>query len=647
MGPKKDAFADIFQSVASSRNNKSNLLDLQRSKVPVTQTPVTQTLGHLVDQKPIPGPNWDEFEIFSSNSSSSSKITTPIPTNDPFAIFDTPQPPARPSSKPQSQELNLLDDDFTDVFQPTSQPTPQPPPPSVNPIPNSRDQRDEIIAQLLDIGFDVVSCNKAVDAVGLDLQRCVNLIMNQNQPPQTKSQANTKSPSPDLGTAINDLSSDLLHKATFLFNKSKETVLKNIEQFQQKDGTAMPPWMRNQQQYKAQASEKANGHVYEDYGEDEDNIDKDAIRRFMESQRHRERSPKLTPQQRPAPKQTPKHTPKHTPHTSRSQTPNPTKTPQNEEVDLLGLTETLSIPSHGRKTTNEPLNEFIKSDYDTRKEKATKSFANGDFDDACINYTKCLEVLTPTHELRIVINSNLAITYIKLGDYKQARDHCDQGLALISKHELNDRQYLINNKPIKLWYTKLLARKAETLEMVESFKSSLQCYTELIELGVNDKKTMDARRRIANIVNPPPPRPKPVVKAETVVKNNDNLKRVQQQNRIQQQREQEKYLLHDKVHQKVGEWSNGNEDNLRALLTKLPDILPVRLGFAFLTTKKISLNDIMLPKKVKINYMKVISAIHPDKLTSLDLSVEEEMLCQAVFIILNKSWESFKQTENV
>lgn len=73
----------------------------------------------------------------------------------------------------------------------------------------------------------------------------------------------------------------------------------------------------------------------------------------------------------------------------------------------------------------------------------------------------------------------------------------------------------------------------------------------------------------------------------------------------------------------------------------LDDIIPSKLGLPFATTKKLTINDLMLPKKVKINYMKVISSIHPDKLINLEL--EDKMVCEAVFITLNKAWDIFKE----
>lgn len=760
MPPKKDAFADLFQSANVNKNKP--LSELQAKK------PQNQNLSNLFNSfNPSPSPaqsqssqNWDEFDIFKSPS-------TTTKSNDPFDIFNAPvkqEPPANElkstASKPTASVStpaatpaatpptgSLLDDDFIDAFEdvkpvPPSRgpsgssqgPSPQAPAPqrprdnasmlrlSLSQSTSSRtSKRDELVAQLVDIGFPVDVSNSAIDQVGMDLQGCVNFIMSGGVKPPSSSHS-SRSPRDDFGAKVNDISADLFSKASSFLNKSKETVIKNFEQFQQNGGRGsprnnVPAWMQNQAEYKSKASErKPNGEAFEDYGSDEDNIDQDSIARFMAEQKEKEKArnkaridnlramakdkisganssrarspvkesvpsrPSLNPvnmrQSQLTPQSTSRESPRQSPAPTRQLAPAPAKpvppkAPEPAvEHDLLGIgvsraekfkngssndevyvssrrRRTANKPQAARKTTREALDQFLQSDYDTGKEKATSSFTNGDYDEALSNYQKCYNALPATHELRVVINSNLAITLIKLGNYKLATSHCNEGLDLITKDEVSDSDYIINDKPIKFWYSKLLSRKAEALELAESFAESLECYNELVtKLGVNDKKVMDGRRRVNNILHPPP-KPKPQVKPVAATtpsssSNNENLKRVQEQNRKQEDKDNQRYQLQEKVQDKVSNWSSGKEDNLRTLLVSLPDVLPQSLGFPFLTTKKIGLNDLMLPKKVKINYMKVISAIHPDKLTSLKLDVESEMLCQSVFITLNKSWDTFK-----
>lgn len=750
MPPKTDAFADLFQSAnTNSSTRKMKMADLNRASSSNGSNSTMDVFGDLSSvTKPStsskPSSNWDEFDLFTSSSStnvgSSTSSRVQTPSNDSFDIFAKSEPVQAKSVKPSVQNHNsasLLDDEFTDAFH--AEPVREPAELKVEEtIPQALHQRqyyednqfakqtksesptskrDQLIAELLDVGFPIEASNDAIDHVGLDLQACVNFIMSggKSSSATTSRQSNRNNEGEDIGAKINEFSTDFFNKASLFLNKSKKTVMKNIEQFQQAQGprrgspnNSMPAWMQNQSEYKSKASERnPTGGKFEDYGSDDENIDQDAIRRFMEEQREKDKSRNkaridnlkskaketisgknssrsVSPEksstsssssftQQPIP--TPKSRVESSSKTKISQ-PQP-QTAVKQDADLLGLggelvsraqrfkaqanqeevyvssrrrrpaattaTATPAKPSIPRKTTRETLDQFSQSDYDTGKEKATEFFSNGNYDDACINYNKCLNALTTTHELRVVINSNLAITYIKLGDYKQAKERCNEGLALISKEEINDNTYIINEKPVKFWYTKLLARKAEALEMLETFSEALECYKELVTLGVNDKKVMDGKRRVNNIVNPPKPQVKSKAKpVQTQPQNNENLKRVQEQNRQQELKDNSKFQYQEQVEKKIFSWANGKEDNLRSLLMSLPEVLPESLGFPFLTTKKIGINDLMLPKKVKINYMKVISSIHPDKLRSLNLNVEHEMLCQSVFVTLNKSWDIFK-----
>lgn len=779
--PKKDAFADLFQSANSGSNGSLNdknlsLLERQRKQ----QSPAVNKSNYSQN-------SFSNLDIFGGSPASNSSVgsvnqsrsSTPNQSNDPFSIFEKPQATepiraGRPSAPvPETtnsisntviggknkHEVSLLDDEFTDAFTPEPETAEQLTDtkrgsksetgtrPSVNngaklteqvsgsrmqDRPSSRtssrtlarsteseyrqskpksstDARDTTLAELVDIGFSIEQSNEAIDEVGLDLQTCVNFIMGGGKK-KTKKKEATNRPihddrdlSNDLGAKINDFSSDFFNKASLFINNSRNTVMKNIEQFQhhsksdQNDGeSSLPAWMKSQHMYKEDAAErKANGGVSENYGSDEENIDHEAINEFITSQKLKDKEkqraryehlkglaknqisgssntsnsqlgrsspikhpdlpqrPSLQPQSGP-----PRNEQKRQTTSIQPKAKQPSQ-PVVNEVDLLGMNHKSShIKSQGKSSGGRiehtfvltPLNQFHASDYEASKDKATELFRVGDYDTAHVAYTKCLESLPEKHELRLVINSNLALTLIKTGNYKQAKTCCDEALQLVTEDDLQDYAYLINEKTIKSWYIKLLSRKAESLEMLESFPEALESYMELIsKYGVTDKKIMDGRRRVNHIVNPPKPKPRTAspekapskAKTTTLTESTDNLRRIQKQHEDTKKQEEMKFNLHDDIQARIFSWSNGKEDNIRTLLMSLDDIIPSKLGLPFATTKKLTINDLMLPKKVKINYMKVISSIHPDKLINLEL--EDKMVCEAVFITLNKAWDIFKE----
>lgn len=749
--PKNDAFADLFQSAAGTSRK-------------LTAAPMNDlSLKQPMAKKAVDNANWFDLEALSpGNSSTTSRQMTPqksglysttgfanasgLTSIDPFSLSSLsdslPPQPQRPSNaSPATQNGSLLDDEFTDAFveetpkvAPTSsssvsqikmgQRTEQTLRQQTIPQRKREFRNDDIIAELVDIGFSIEDANEALLYAGPDLQECVNFIMNKNsKPSQQRSErmdfqrSQQRSP-PDFNAAISDVSNKLYSTASWFIDTSKKKVISGISTLQQqhlnnKNSDGTPAWMKNQHKYKDGALERKNGESYEDYGTDEENINTEEIQRIIATQKQRERErqrerlsgrspnpelrPRLpqkssyeppemllrpsrlkpshsSPSPRPAFESTAPSQPSR-PTSSQSETTN--TTPQNNEsVDLLGLTsetnespaqkfklagrgstmdDSYSIPSRRtqvtssrpltpRIATNEVLNAFQQSDYETLKEKGAQAFSRGDFNDALEAYTKCLQAIPEKHELRIVITSNLALTAIKLGDYRLAKERCNEGIVLVGE-SYGDTQWTINDKSIKYWYIRLLSRKAESLEHMEQFPEALECYMLLISKhGVTDLKIMDAKRRVNKIVNPPKPQvkrqsalptPAPASKAQS-----EKVQRIQQQHQKEKQEEQMKFELHDKVHDRMLQWSKGKETNIRALLMSLSDVLPQRLGFPFITNKVITMNDLMLTKKVKINYMKVISSIHPDKLEHL--GVEDKMICQLVFVALNKAWDEFK-----
>lgn len=763
--PKKDAFADLFQSANSGSNSSINdknlsLLERQRKQ----QSPAINKSNYSQN-------SFSNLDIFNgspvSNSSvgsvNQSRSSTPNQSNDPFSIFEKPQAteplkaskPLRKSPETTSNtsntggrtnhEISLLDDEFTDAFTPepesieqltsstsgsksegrshsassaklSEQSSGSRMQDKSNPRSNSRiqtelsksesstDARDTTLAELVDIGFSVEQSNEAIDEVGLDLQTCVNFIMGggKKKKKETSSRPirDDRDMNNDFGAKINDLSADFFNKASLFINSSRNTVMKNIEQFQHHSKSAhnegqssLPAWMKSQHMYKDDATErKANGGVSENYGSDEENIDHEAINEFIKSQKLKDKekqkaryeqlkgiakskisgSPnnsdsqlgRSSPVKHPELPQRPSLQPQSGTHRKErnvQSVQSKTKQPSHsvdDEVDLLGMNHKLGqhigpgrssggVTKHTFVLT--PLNQFQSSDYETSKDKATELFKVGDYHTAHEAYTKCLQSLPEKHELRLVINSNLALTLIKSGNYKQAKSCCDEALQLVTEDDLQDYAYLINEKTIKSWYIKLLSRKAESLEMLELFPEALESYMELIsKYGVTDKKIMDGKRRVNNIVNPPKPKPRAASPVKALSKpkpstqsgSNENLRRIQKQHEDTRKQEEMKFNLHDDIQALIFAWSNGKEDNIRTLLMSLDQIIPSKLGLPFATTKKLTINDLMLPKKVKINYMKVISSIHPDKLTNLDL--EDKMVCEAVFITLNKAWDIFK-----
>lgn len=687
MPPKKDAFADLFPSA--------------RSKPPMNArveaaAPAVATSGA--------GPSvWGDLDVLSANNSTSS-LRRPGGANvgdsadvlgglaasgavqDPWDELGTVQQPnpqlqqlqlrqLQPHLQPQQKEFNLLDDEFTDAYvelvparssaeihEPLAQSPPAQSPPASS--------RDKTLAELVDIGFSVDVANQAINRVGSDLQACVNEIMAGTRllpPAQPSRPLQSLRALPSVEAKISNLSHELFSKASLFLAKGKNTVLKNIEQLQQAD-SLQPAWMRDLHRYQnwvglPEQSEEQLRRLQQERDEARRTRPQRASpvppRTSLASQRASPTPSRVSPallRASPAPSKAPL-----APQRSATSSPAaaaafsaPTGSALPPEIDLLGLSQ--SSTSHPKQH----LDQFLQTDFDNFKTLATTAFKNGDYDAALINYRKCLEILPANFDERIVILSNLALTAIKIGNYKQAQVYCDEGLRMIPSDRVADQTWNIKDKPVRAWYIKLQLRHAESLEMLERFPQALQSYQQLISIGVNDVKIMQGKTRVDRIVNPPAPKQMP---KQTPKQSPATIKRPQfkatppsgaragagevsalvaRQFEAQRQEEEDKFRLHDQVQATITQWSNGKEDNLRTLLVGLPEVIPGHLNFTFLS-KPISVGDIMLPKRVKINYMKVISAIHPDKLGKLAL--EDRLICLGVFITLNRAWDLFREKE--
>lgn len=727
--PKKDAFADLFQSASrgssnTNLNSKLNTLSLsERQKL-------QETPSQLYSQPQSVNSSWSNADILtpSRQASPAAESVQPVAAqgsgskkevyDDPFDIFkDQNSTSKEQPKKNQLTEISLLDDDFTDFFQDSrgSSKTPavaedakddvsfshnaapstserndrprakqQSPPQKTTSQSKSTEQRDLIVAELIDIGFDINQSNEAIDTVGLDLQKCVNYIMNKNSGAQTGSASNQRLEQINF----NEIGNDLFKKANSFINFSKRTVMKNLEQLNGPKNNNLPEWMRNQAKYKSEAIEKKYGG--EDYGTDEENINHAEIERFMRQQREREKerfsrssSPNVPPKRSessrtasPVP-ELPRRPPRtkvstpvlpRRPRSTKEELPSsneesngrssnnvaqsspsdqatPVAAPQPQaepSVDLLGLGSEQQETSANISTIRDssPLNQFTQTDFATAKEKATGSFKSGDYSLALESYSLCLSLLPPTHELRVVILSNLAMVNKLLGHLRDSLTNIDEAQKLIAPEEIISAQRTISDKPIKYWSIKLLSVKAEVLELLEKYPESLELYLMLIQkFNCNDKKFMEAKRRVDKIVNPQNySRPKSSNSSSPAPSRsatpNTPKPKVTKEEEIDP-------LFKDGINERIQKWAESKQNNLRAMLTNLNEIIPATVSMND-KSRNLTLNDLMLPKQVKIQYMKVISSIHPDKLASQPK--ELQLICTGVFIILNKAWEDFKES---
>ncbi|KAK9455526.1 hypothetical protein V1511DRAFT_497995 [Dipodascopsis uninucleata] len=310
-----------------------------------------------------------------------------------------------------------------------------------------------------------------------------------------------------------------------------------------------------------------------------------------------------------------------------------------EPVSKKPVREQINIPS------------IQMDDISDMRAQGTEAFKRGDFTLANKWYTDTLSAIPREHVLRSVILSNRSMCFLKLGNPKDALSDANEGLKIIGPSKGVEEEAEPGKPLINIWI-KLLQRKSEALEQLEKFKDARDSWDLLVRSGRGGKVALDGRRRCDNVINPTskeatniirepkPSAPRPAPKPSSIANNaaaQAAVTRLKMANKEAEMNDAEKFALHDSVEEKLSAWRKGKEDNLRALLGSLDTILWKESGWT-----QVSMADLVIPKKVKITYMKAIAKTHPDKISSL-ASIEQKMIAQGIFVSLNRAWDDFKK----
>lgn len=321
---------------------------------------------------------------------------------------------------------------------------------------------------------------------------------------------------------------------------------------------------------------------------------------------------------------------------------------------LLDFDNDLPAEEKSKSMTPVPISHIELSGYNEYKGRGSQFFKAGDYVSASQEYEKSLNSLPQNHILRIVAYSNLTAALFKVGEYKKCLSDIDRALELFPKDTAMWQQPIQDSQPPKSFkeiWPKIITRRAEAFEHTENYEKALQDYRSLIEHNFFNDRVMDGKRRCQKILEPPKSKPaqskqsSPSVKraAEDTAKPSNahvNLARVQQENQREAAQEAEKAALYDKVFEQIDRWKAGQGDDIRHLLANLPLVL------TWCEWKPVSTADLVMPKKVKITYMKAVAKTHPDKIPS-SLELEKRMIAEDVFSALSIAWEKFKLANNI
>ena len=127
--------------------------------------------------------------------------------------------------------------------------------------------------------------------------------------------------------------------------------------------------------------------------------------------------------------------------------------------------------------------------------------------------------------------------------------------------------------------------------------------------------------------------------------NRKRKEEIEQKNKQQELRQKTADQLKAKIKIKIEKWKGVTNDStvtnhIGDLLTALPSILSF-IPVNTITTSP--LNSSSSQADIKKAYLKAIRLVHPDKLNS-DLDLENQLLAQACFIIINETYDKYRET---
>ena len=319
------------------------------------------------------------------------------------------------------------------------------------------------------------------------------------------------------------------------------------------------------------------------------------------------------------------------------------------------------------------------------RQRGSEAFKLGDYSSALNHYSSALSPLPMGHTLRVLLLCNRAICNLKVGDARACLVDCEDALALIGDRRGEGELVVLGEgeeKNMSVFWEKAWSRKAEGLEALEKWAEAGKAWTILAEAGKGGPNALKGRARCEKAVPPKPstyqraplPQSAPVTRRLPLkgavppsLQSQEAVNKLRQANYAAEAVEREKLALYDSVTDRINAWKKGKEGNLRALLTSLDQILWEGSGW-----KKVGMHELVVPGKVKIQYMKGIARVHPDKVCDAKISsirereggrrtwlnypyhqipqgatTEQRMVCGTVFSLLNEAWDKFKVDNNL
>ncbi|EMR10277.1 hypothetical protein PNEG_01541 [Pneumocystis murina B123] len=273
---------------------------------------------------------------------------------------------------------------------------------------------------------------------------------------------------------------------------------------------------------------------------------------------------------------------------------------------------------------------------------ASDAFNNGNYSKALELYSEFIKYLPSNHVLRILLLSNRSLCYLHMEKLELSLLDCDELLKLI-ENKRGFGKNISSEKIIDDIWKRIIIRRSQCLQRLKGLGEAKGQQEEAINLNIDDLMTLNSKNNCEKIL-----------KSDTLLdvdfsensKNQNSISKPEKEpfekvyNLLKFENE-DKSLLYNKVESFVNNWADGKENNIRALLSSLSNVLWDDLAW-----QNINMANLLSISQVKKAYIKAISKIHPDKLP-ITTSLEQKMIASSVFNTLNNAWSIFKTKNNI
>ena len=263
------------------------------------------------------------------------------------------------------------------------------------------------------------------------------------------------------------------------------------------------------------------------------------------------------------------------------------------------------------------------------KAVGTEMFKLGRFGEADTAYTSAIATLPENHLLQVQLYNNRALSRLKTGVHSGTIEDCSFVISLIgpSYHPQREAKVTEENEgsgvDLADGLVKAHKRRAEAYEGKERWEDARKDWEVIAGTdwanGMMRNEAISGIGRCRKMLNPQPeqaaPKPKPPVKRPPPKAVNrgptppsEALTKLRAVTDAVEAEDQAKHELKDAVDAKIIAWKGGKEQNIRALIASLENVLWPGLNW-----QKVGMHELVTPNQVKVRYTKAIAKLHPDK----------------------------------